>query len=413
MKIFWYEFKKSVKEEKSFSVSNIWSFNTSVLWCWKLRISLDDLFRLKKYNSDIKWCIDIIAKKVAINWLYLEDNKWEVLDKQKFKKQYDYLETLFKTQTFNFWKNKFFTQTLIAWENYIEPQKNTTWKIVKFATIDARSMHKIIDPKTWNITGFKQYVNVWTPKEFWFNDLWYFIAEEDTENEYLSMWKLDWIIYDVLWDLEATKTNYYFFQNDAIPSAVFMLDKNMTKTQLDVAREQIRQKFAWAENKHKFLVSNWVEDVKTLVMSHTDMDFLNQRKFTIDKVSATFWVPKELLWYVADVWSYWRIKEINREFKNSTIEDHETYLENMMNMLITNFRSELLVDLTPYIIRCDSESFEDRDTIEANQRKDISTWILTINEVRAERWLVDFKEDFTNKPLIPTNLQLEPKTNTI
>ena len=228
--------------------------------------------------------------------------------------------------------------------------------------------------------------------------------QQDVENENLSMWLLDWIIFDVLWDLEASKTNYYFFLNDAIPWAVFMLKKDMSKEQLAIASEQIKNKFSWSENKYKFLVSNWVEDVKTLVMSHTDMDFLNQRKFTVDKISATFNCPKELLWYVSDNWGYSKIKEITKEFIDTTIREYEEYLESCINILISNFAKDLLIDLSIYTVRCDSETFSDRNIIEENQRKDIAIWIITINEAREERWLELYNIDFANAPLISSKL---------
>jgi hypothetical protein len=32
------------------------------------------------------------------------------------------------------------------------------------------------------------------------------------------------IVYDALSDLEAMRTNYYFYQNSAVPSAMILLD---------------------------------------------------------------------------------------------------------------------------------------------------------------------------------------------
>lgn len=401
------------KNEKAYSLNAWWYFNSSILSCWRLRISLNDLFRLKKYNWDINWCISLIAKKTSINWLYLEKEDWTILDKNKYKLEYSYLSQLFSSQTFNFWKNTFFTQTTIAWENYIEPLRNINWKIVKFWNIDSRTMVKLIDENTEDIVWFRQYWKDWKSQDFKIDEIGYFMYQQDVENENLSMWLLDWIIFDILWDLEASKTNYYFFQNDAIPWAVFMLDKAMSKDQLELATEQIKNKFSGSENKYKFLISNWVTDVKTLVMSHTDMDFLNQRKFTVDKVSATFWCPKELLWYVTDSWSYSKIKEITKEFINSTIAEYENYLESCINILISSYWNELLIDLSKYKVRCDSETFDDRNVIEENQRKDIATWIITINEAREERWLELFtNQEFTNLSLIPRNLTTEIVNNT-
>ena len=412
-------FKKSEnnsgKKIKTYLQSNGFSSMSSqeLTTCWGLRISLDTLYRLKKYNSDIQTGIRIISQKVAMKGLYLTNENWEVLDKNKFKKEYDYINKLFTAQTFNFWKNLFFTNTIISWENYIEPQYNAnlrSTKIVKFMPIDSRGMAKLIDDN-WNIEWFKQYT---TNKVMSFKpeELGYFMYGQDVENENLSMWLLDWIIFDVMWDIEANKTNFYFFKNNAIPNAVFMMDPDMGQEDLEIAIENIKQKYSGSENQHKILVSSAVKDIKTLDISHKDMDFLNQRKFTTDKISSALWIPKELMWYISDSWSYSKIIEIRKEFHQSTITGFESYLENVMNVLINRYSKDLLIPLDWIIIKCDSESIDDRRLIEENQRKDIETGVITINEARQERWLIPFTQEFTNNPLIKTNLTDDPKNST-
>jgi len=385
-------FKKSNKT-KSYLQSNGFSSisNQELDTCWWLRISLDTLYRLKKYNSDIQNWIRIISQKTAMKGLYLVNENWEVLDKNKFKKEYYYVNKLFTAQTINFWKNLFFTNTIISWENYIEPQYNwniKSKKIVKFMPLDSRWMSKLIDDNG-NIQWFKQYTNN-KVLSFNYNELGYFMFWQDVENENLSMWLLDWIIFDVMWDIEASKTNFYFFKNNAIPNAIFMMDPDMGQEDLEIAIENIKQKYSWSENQHKILVSSAVKDVKTLDISHKDMDFLNQRKFTTDKISSALWIPKELMGYVSDGGSYSKIIEIRKEFHQSTIAWFESYLENVLNVLINLYSKDLLVPLDWIIIKCDWESIDDRVIIEESQRKDIETWIITINEARQERWLAPF-----------------------
>lgn len=416
MKLFWKEFKKSDKiKTKNYLQSSgfIPMSNQELTTCGWLRISLDTLYRLKKYNSDIQTWIRIIAQKVAMKGLYLTNENLEVLDKNKFKKEYDYVNKLFTAQTFSFWKNLFFTNTIISWENYIEPQYNANLrnsKIVKFMPIDSRAMAKLIDDNG-NIEWFKQYTTN-KVQSFWVNELGYFMYGQDVENENLSMWLLDWIIFDVMWDIEANKTNFYFFKNNAIPNAVFMMDPDMWQEDLEIAIENIKQKYSGSENQHKILVSSAVKDIKTLDISHKDMDFLNQRKFTTDKISSALWIPKELMGYVSDSWSYSKIIEIRKEFHQSTIAGFESYIENVFNVLINRYSKDLLIPLNWMIIKCDSESIDDRWLIEENQRKDIETGIITINEVRQERWLIPFNQEFANNPLIKTNLTDDPKNST-
>lgn len=415
MKLFWINFLNSQKLKKNYLQSNgfIPMSTQELVSCNKLRISLDTLYRLKKYNSDIQTGIRIISQKTSLNGLYLVNENDEVLDKKKFKQEYDYLNRLFTAQTFYFWKNLFFTNTIISGENYIEPLYNANLrnkKIVKFMPIDSRGMAKLID-SNWNLIGFKQYPLNYQIKwimNFTIDELAYFMFWQDVENENLSMWMLDWIVFDVLWDIEANKTNFYFFKNSAIPNAIFMLDPDMSQEDLESAIESIKQKYTGWENHHKFLISTAIKDIKTIDISHKDMDFINQRKFTTDKISSALWIPKELMWYVSDVWSYSKIVEIRKEFNQSTIAGFEAYLESILNILISKYSKDLLFDLSKYKIKCDSESIDDRNQIEENQRKDIQTGIITINEARAERWFKSFSEDFANKPFIATNLTNNP-----
>ena len=112
-------FKEKPKtEKKSFSMMTGSWFSiiddSNLFWCWSLRINLDDLFRMKKYNNDINKAIDIISGRVWINNFTIENEKAEAVDPKKHKAHYNYLKQLFTTQTWSFWKELFFTQTTIA-----------------------------------------------------------------------------------------------------------------------------------------------------------------------------------------------------------------------------------------------------------------------------------------------------------
>ena len=59
-----------------------------------------------------------------------------------------------------------------------------------------------------------------------------------------------------------------------------------------------------------------------------------------------------------------------------------------------------------YRIKCDWEQLEEQQEWFESQRKDIQTWIITINEARIDRWLEPVKEDNCNKHLISRNVVL-------
>ena len=265
----------------------------------------------------------------------------------------------------------------------------------------------------WNITWFKQHSKLHKINEYSRDEIWYFIFKQDVENENLSMWLLDWLVFDLFNDFEGNKRNFYFFKNDAIPNALFVLDDTMSDEQTKAVRDQIQNKYSWSQNSHKFIASNAVKDVKFLNLTNKDMEFLSQRKFTIDKIASTFWVPKELLWYVENVWSYSKIIEIRRDFYEWTIKTYDKYLESVINLLLNKFSDDLKLNFEWLTIKVNSSTSENKQLIEENQRKDIEMWIITINEVRWERWLPEYKEKWTKTPLIRNNLKTTPEVPTV
>ena len=411
---FWFEIKKqnslkkqdlNKKEIINAMTANWFSFLSNNLWdCWALRINLNDLYLLKEKTSDIATCHDIISNKTALNWLLLKNKKWEILHKDEYQNEYDYLKSLFIEWTFRFWKDDFFTQSLFSWENYLEPIYDLYWKIKTFTTLDSRNMSKILD-KNWVVIAYRQRTYWWINKaEFKKDEIIYSMFKRSVKNSNYAFSKLEPLIFDVLWDFEAWKRNYYFFKNNAIPDSIIMINPEADQSQIDNVIEQLKKKYTWWENAHKFIASWAIKDIKELNISSKDMEFIQMRWLTTDKISSTFQVPKKLLWYE---WKFWWNSEINsikKEFYQWTIAWYEAYLESVINNWIQQFKDKLRIDLSEYIIISDTEHFDNRELEFENQRKDIWLWILTINEVRALRWFDKYKIEQADKPYIQNNL---------
>ncbi|MBQ5945191.1 hypothetical protein IJL65_02045 [bacterium] len=46
------------------------------------------------------------------------------------------------------------------------------------------------------------------------------------------------LMYDVLNDLSAVRSNYYYYQNSAVPSAILVLNESMTDEEMQNAKDQ-------------------------------------------------------------------------------------------------------------------------------------------------------------------------------
>ena len=160
--------------------------------------------------------------------------------------------------------------------------------------------------------------------------------------------------------------------------------------------------FRGSTNQHKTLIGWWIKDIKTLSITPRDMEFINQRHLTTEKISAVFWVPKSILWYV-DTVNYANWQELRREFIEWTIRPYEIDLEHIMNHLMQMFLPEIW---NKYWIKCDWEQLEEQQEWFESQRKDVETWIITINEARIDRGLEPIKEENCDKLLISRNVVL-------
>ena len=89
-------------------------------------------------------------------------------------------------------------------------------------------------------------------------------------------------------DLSAVRSNYYYYKNSSVPSALLLLNDAMTDEEIQNAKDQFEAQYKGLENSHKMLIGAGVSDIKTLSFSPRDMDTVAQRKITTEKVAAAF-----------------------------------------------------------------------------------------------------------------------------
>lgn len=343
----------------------------------------------------------VIAKRVWFNGIYLEKEWWETLDELKTRK----IEKIFSCPTFYDFKLKLFMHSMIGWEFFIVPVWNWFWKVVWFRFLDPRTMVKFYSQESWEITRYEQRVNGKEPVKFTTDELSYYQIESNPNNEFEWLSFLEWVVYDALTDKEAMERNYLFFENGQMPDWIIILDSNLPASELEVAKEKLEGQLKWTENSHKMMITNSVKDFKNLSLSSKDIDFINQRKLTVEKVCSIFGVPRSVLWYVEDV-NRSNGDNNYKQYILGTIRPYEEWLNFIMNELYLKFVWDDLSSRS-IEIECDWENVEDREAIEESQRKDIELWLKTIDQIRNERWDELFNiKGVTDVPLMKTTIQI-------
>lgn len=210
------------------------------------------------------------------------------------------------------------------------------------------------------------------------------IIKRDPDRPNFGISKYYSVIYDVLSSNEIGRRNYYFFVNNAKPGLIVMMKQieGMKPEEYTEAIRQFEKRYSGASNNNKPIASNAIEDIKILEMNHKDLQLIQLDVLNIKKVGMIFGIDPRLLGFSDDVGAYATMSEIGKH----SMDALSTYQRDF-EVDINNVYRQFVDPSFEYIIRCDGESYTERENIEDGQRKDIELGIITIEEARSERGL--------------------------
>ncbi len=107
------------------------------------------------------------------------------------------------------------------------------------------------------------------------------------------------ITYDL--DNYAEKWNSQFFKNSASPSAALYTDKVLATDVRKRLEAKIKEKYQGLDNAHNTMVLENGLKWQAISLSQKDMDFMEQQKFSREKILAIFRVPPTALGLTTDV----------------------------------------------------------------------------------------------------------------
>lgn len=200
--------------------------------------------------------------------------------------------------------------------------------------------------------------------------------EDDLDNPVFGISPLETIVIDVLGDEEANLSNYAYFQNDGIPSALFVLQPGLTADQQKKIYEQIQETLKGGHNKHKSVASSAILDVKPINAGHTDMNFKDQRATATEKVSVALGVPRSILGYIDDV-NYSNGDVQYKKFIENTIRPLEENLEHIFTKFLQDFR-----DYEGFEFEINDEHIDDFQQRAKIAMDNVNSGLWTRNEAR-------------------------------
>ena len=186
---------------------------------------------------------------------------------------------------------------------------------------------------------------------------------------------------------DATKFNRNFFRNSAQPDLIFTTEETMSDDEVDEFYRRWERRYRGPGNAHRPAIANFIKDIKTLGMSHREMEFIQGLRWSLEDVSRTYGVPMPLLSDFQRA-TFSNVNAAERFFWRNTMVPEMVLLEEQLNQKLLpllgyrNLRLEF--DLTSVeALREDQAARVDRDV------KLLDRGVLTINEVRRRHNLPD------------------------
>jgi len=287
------------------------------------------------------------------------------------------------------------------WVRDLEIAGNAYWQVVEdlngnilgLRDIDPRTMYVSAD-QFGNVTGYVQRVTGCDSVYFRADEIIHSIMDYSTDNPLLGVSPIESIIWEGKTEMSAMMSQFYFYENNAVPSHLMILEGKLTEKQNKQLKKDVQEKFGGVKKAFKSAIIPFIKDIKTISPSQKDMQLIASRKFTVKKIVVAFGVDSFILGYTEGVQRS-NAQFIYKSFYENTIKPLETYFEEIVNKFITN---RLKIKNVTFTIN--ESSFQDAKDLEDRSRADVEKGIMTINEARQVRGLKASNNDLAEELLI-------------
>ena len=186
---------------------------------------------------------------------------------------------------------------------------------------------------------------------------------------------------------DGLRFNRNFLRNSAQPDFVMLTNEYMNDSEVDDFYRRWEARYRGPANAHRPAVASFVRDIKTLGLSHRDMDFIQGLRWSLEEVSRAFGVPRPLLSDLERA-TFSNVNAAERFFWRNTMVPEMTFLSQQVTRqlfpLLGYDNLEMEFDLSAI-----EALAEDENARTTRETQLLDRGVLTINEVRRTRNLPD------------------------
>ena len=186
---------------------------------------------------------------------------------------------------------------------------------------------------------------------------------------------------------DSLRFNRNFLRNSARPDFVLLTNESMTDNEVEEFYRRWEERFQGPSKAHRPAIASFVRDIKTLGISHREMDFIQGLRWSLEEVSRTYGVPKPLLSDLERA-TFSNVNAAERFFWRNTMIPEMRFLADQVtrNLFPALGYSGLELEFDLTAIEALSE---DESTRVSREVQLLDRGVLTINEVRRSRNLTD------------------------
>ncbi|MDO4873733.1 MAG: phage portal protein [Candidatus Gracilibacteria bacterium] len=339
-------------------------------------------YRLFRKNTDIKSAVAKLQSATGGRGFFIEKNSEKITD-EKYLRAFKNFRSIKSSMIRDLW---------VSGNAFLLPIKNPYGDIIDWQTLDPRTITIFLD-KYGEVTRYTQRVGA-NFEHFEPNEIFHLVEMSDPDNEHLGLSRIETLVYDVMGDNEAMKSNYFFFKNNAVPNTIVILEDGIDDEQYEKAIASMKAQFSGGANRHKVSTNIGIKDIRTIGQTYKDMEFTLLRQFTTDKVCSAMSVPKTVLGYHDSV-NYSTSDNLYRTFIEETVRP----LEDLIGDFISKILQENFGDPNIRFVFVDDRDFDRTAKID-EYIKMLNNGLITIDEVRVEMGYTAFGLDATTKPII-------------
>lgn len=294
------------------------------------KINYDTLYRMYKLHSDIYACVDKWIGGVVGNGWGIQYKDKEDSDDKYIQQIVAFLNSLDQQGNKNFTDmiKEMIMHLAVSGDNYWHFLANDSNEFIGIQNLHPSTI-SIYVTKYGEVLGYKQKNDNLETVKFEPYEILHTKLHSPI-SEVFGMSPLEPLIWEVKADLMAMKSNFNFFENDATPPTLAILDDDLSEEEQKRAIKALQQQQRGLKNRHKIGVLGGVKELKVIGYSLNDMQFEKLRRLNTEKICSSYKVPKALIGYTDGV-NYSTAQTQQSMFYEQTARPMQMMIEEIIN----------------------------------------------------------------------------------